>query len=305
VITPYKQQYNELKKLLSRPDSEKIKDNLEINTVDRFQGREKDIIIFSCVRAHSGGIGFLADIRRMNVALTRARFSLLVIGHSPSLCTNPHWDALVNDAKQRNCYISVGQDFYEKNPSRVDLTLYMPIFAQASPSKQNTLRKSSSSFSSPPLKTSSSHSLLLPVKTSASLTNPLKTPAGGSPADTPSPLKKSPSMQKPETKNTSAKRPLGADVTVDVPSKKLKNDSLTTPITKPTISKPQTNLNTPTPTFPLPTSNKTSAENLTTTNNTSDNSSELTNSGGIKGKKSYNPGKRQTIMLTSPLPTKR
>ena len=51
------------------------------------QGKEADIVIFSCVRAHDrrSGVGFLADVRRMNVALTRARRSLWIIGHSATL----------------------------------------------------------------------------------------------------------------------------------------------------------------------------------------------------------------------------
>ncbi len=61
------------------------------STVDGFQGREKDVIIFSTVRAPSegrggGGIGFLSDARRMNVALTRGRHCMLVLGHVGHLC---------------------------------------------------------------------------------------------------------------------------------------------------------------------------------------------------------------------------
>lgn len=62
---------------------------MDINTIDGFQGREKDITIFSCVRAiapgrKKGTIGFVADERRINVGLTRARCSLLVVGtHAP------------------------------------------------------------------------------------------------------------------------------------------------------------------------------------------------------------------------------
>ena len=74
-----------------------------MSTVDGFQGREKDIILFSCVRAHTEKkkIGFLADIRRMNVALTRAKFSCIVVGHTKSLEVNPHWRSLIKNAQDR------------------------------------------------------------------------------------------------------------------------------------------------------------------------------------------------------------
>lgn len=57
--------------------------NVEVNTIDSFQGQERDVIVMSCVR--TGGIGFLADTQRLNVALTRARCSLLLCGNFTSL----------------------------------------------------------------------------------------------------------------------------------------------------------------------------------------------------------------------------
>lgn len=79
IISPYRHQVklfrNKYKETFG-VDSEKF---VDINTVDGFQGREKDVAIFSCVRANKErGIGFVADFRRMNVGITRARASVLV-----------------------------------------------------------------------------------------------------------------------------------------------------------------------------------------------------------------------------------
>ena len=64
--------------------------SVEVSTVDGFQGREKDIILVSCVRGGvSGGLGFVDDVRRMNVALTRARYALWVVGDSRALGACP------------------------------------------------------------------------------------------------------------------------------------------------------------------------------------------------------------------------
>ncbi|PWW78380.1 hypothetical protein C7212DRAFT_351169 [Tuber magnatum] len=105
IITPYKQQINLLKYTFRSEYGEKICDTIDFNTTDAFQGRERDIIIFSCVRAsQEGGIGFLSDVRRMNVGLTRAKFSLFVLGHSASLMRNRLWASLVQDAKDRGVF---------------------------------------------------------------------------------------------------------------------------------------------------------------------------------------------------------
>jgi len=105
IITPYKQQLFELKRRFRSEFGQKILDAIEFNTTDAFQGREREIIIFSCVRASpSGGVGFLSDIRRMNVGLTRAKSSLFILGNAQSLLRNEFWGKLVRDAKTRGVY---------------------------------------------------------------------------------------------------------------------------------------------------------------------------------------------------------
>ena len=107
VITPYKSQLRELRACFARKYGDAIFSTIEFNTTDAFQGRESEIIIFSCVRASSTrGIGFLADIRRMNVGLTRAKSSLWVLGNSQSLLGGEFWARLIHDAKSRECYTS-------------------------------------------------------------------------------------------------------------------------------------------------------------------------------------------------------
>jgi len=83
-------------------------DDLEIDTVDGFQGREKEAVLISCVRSNSvGEIGFLADTRRMNVALTRARRTLIVVGDSATLGGNKFYGALLSYFESIGAYQSV------------------------------------------------------------------------------------------------------------------------------------------------------------------------------------------------------
>jgi senataxin len=104
IITPYKGQLKELKARFAQRYGQAILSTVEFNTTDAFQGRESEVIIFSCVRASTKGIGFLNDVRRMNVGLTRAKCSLWVLGNSQSLVQGEFWRGLIEDAKERNLY---------------------------------------------------------------------------------------------------------------------------------------------------------------------------------------------------------
>jgi senataxin len=108
VITPYAQQSRLLKQTFADALGPTYDKAVEVNTVDAFQGREANIVIFSAVRASgSRGVGFLADVRRMNVALTRAKHFLFVIARVESIVQNPYWNDLVQHARQTGAVVHV------------------------------------------------------------------------------------------------------------------------------------------------------------------------------------------------------
>ncbi len=87
IISPYKKQVDYLKEnIINMPNYEHFKSLVTINTIDSFQGQERDIVCISMCRSNDKGeIGFLSDIRRMNVAMTRARKKLVIVGDSATL----------------------------------------------------------------------------------------------------------------------------------------------------------------------------------------------------------------------------
>ena len=103
VITPYSAQVRLLREHLS--------EEIEIGSVDGFQGREKDAVLISLVRSNrDGDVGFLAETRRMNVALTRARRKLLVIGDSATVTSHPFYQRLVDHFDAIGAYHSVWEE---------------------------------------------------------------------------------------------------------------------------------------------------------------------------------------------------
>ena len=97
IISPYKGQVRLLRRLLRQDGYWKpFRHLITVNTVDGFQGQERDIIVISMVRNNKDGqVGFLRDLRRMNVAITRARMKLLLIGSRNTLCRHPFYRSLL------------------------------------------------------------------------------------------------------------------------------------------------------------------------------------------------------------------
>lgn len=102
VISPYKAQVQYLRQLLRRDEFFKpYRHALTVNTVDGFQGQERDVILISLVRANEEGqIGFLGDLRRMNVAMTRARMKLIILGNAATLTRHTFYRQLYAYVKQ-------------------------------------------------------------------------------------------------------------------------------------------------------------------------------------------------------------
>ena len=109
IISPYKAQINLLADGVQKFEVlSGIKENITIDTIDAFQGRERDVIYISLVRSNEvGEIGFLGELRRMNVAMTRARKKLVMIGDSATLGQNKFYSDLIDYASENNAYKSV------------------------------------------------------------------------------------------------------------------------------------------------------------------------------------------------------
>ena len=108
VISPYKEQIYVLKEqLLHSPALQVYGDKISVNTIDSFQGQERDIVYISMTRSNSDGIiGFLSDTRRMNVAMTRARKKLVITGDSATLSRFPFYANFIAYAESVDAYQS-------------------------------------------------------------------------------------------------------------------------------------------------------------------------------------------------------
>ncbi len=117
LISPYRAQVKKFQELIFEdyqyPNLRAFSDLLTIDSIDGFQGQERDLIIISLVRSNSTGeIGFLSDKRRMNVAMTRAKRKLVIIGDSSTLCSDPFYEQFIEYVEKKGTYRSI-YEFWE------------------------------------------------------------------------------------------------------------------------------------------------------------------------------------------------
>ena len=109
IITPYRGQARLIRRLLKMQHYfRKLKRHITVGTVDGFQGQERDVIVISLVRDNAeGSIGFLRDLRRMNVAMTRARMKLIIVGNADTLGRHRFYRALIEHIKNHGEFVAV------------------------------------------------------------------------------------------------------------------------------------------------------------------------------------------------------
>ncbi|CAK7326903.1 unnamed protein product [Dovyalis caffra] len=112
IISPYSAQVVAIEEKLGQKYEHIDGFSVKVDSVDGFQGGEADIVIISTVRSNAGGaIRFMSNPRRINVALTRARQSLWILGNERTLCQSASdWEVLVHDAQERRCFFNADED---------------------------------------------------------------------------------------------------------------------------------------------------------------------------------------------------
>lgn len=112
IITPYRSQVRMLRRLIKMQHFFRhLRKQISIGTVDGFQGQERDVIIISMVRDNNmGQIGFLRDLRRMNVAMTRARMKLIIVGNAETLSRHRFYRAMIAYFEEKGCLVQATHD---------------------------------------------------------------------------------------------------------------------------------------------------------------------------------------------------
>lgn len=109
IITPYRGQARLIRRLLKMQHYfRKLRRHITVGTVDGFQGQERDVIVISLVRSNADGqIGFLRDLRRMNVAMTRARMKLIIVGNAETLSHHRFYRELIEHVRRHGEFVCV------------------------------------------------------------------------------------------------------------------------------------------------------------------------------------------------------
>jgi helicase MOV-10 len=109
IIAPYRKQVSKLKDAC-----EKFKEdlNIEIGSIEQFQGKEKSVIILTTVRSHTNNVGFLNNQKRFNVAITRAKCLMIVIGNPKTLALDSYWGELVKYCEENRSRIGPKNERY-------------------------------------------------------------------------------------------------------------------------------------------------------------------------------------------------
>ncbi|XP_023349496.1 putative regulator of nonsense transcripts 1, partial [Eurytemora carolleeae] len=102
--------YNKQKANISLEIQTRRIHGVDVNTVDGYQGSERDVIIISCVRSGGESIGFLSDKERVNVALTRAKQALILIGDLDTLKKNEMWGGMISNGRSRRVVYNLDQN---------------------------------------------------------------------------------------------------------------------------------------------------------------------------------------------------
>lgn len=116
IITPYRGQARLIRRLLKMQHYfKKLRRHITVGTVDGFQGQERDVIVISLVRDNAeGNIGFLRDLRRMNVAMTRARMKLIIIGNAQTLSRHRFYRELAEHIRRHGEFITTNPETHEE-----------------------------------------------------------------------------------------------------------------------------------------------------------------------------------------------
>ena len=112
IISPYRAQVRLIRRLLKwQKFFRSLRRQITVNSVDGFQGQERDVIVISMVRDNDQGtIGFLRDLRRMNVAITRARMKLIILGNADTLSRHRFYAQFIEHVKAHGDFVTLPAD---------------------------------------------------------------------------------------------------------------------------------------------------------------------------------------------------